>query len=140
MQLLDKIRFNPHGLVPAIIYDAADSRPLTLCYMNREAVEATVKTGKVHVFRRSLGKMMIKGETSGHIQEVKEIAIDCEGNSLAIKVDQRIAACHAGYRSCYFMRYDPAADAFHIDEDRIFDPDDVYRKGEGGESEEKNGG
>jgi len=130
MQLLEKIKFNPDGLAPAIIYDATDNRPLTLCYMNRDAVEATVKTGKVHVFRRSKGRLMLKGETSGHIQEVKEIAIDCEGKSLAIKVHQHTAACHVGYRSCYYRKYDPVADAFHVDEEKVFDPDEVYRRKE----------
>ena len=127
MQLLEAIKFNADGLIPAIIYDSADNRPLTLCYMNREAVEATIRTGKVHVFRRSLGRLMLKGETSGHIQEVESVAIDCEGNSLAIKVRQHVAACHAGYRSCYFRRYDPATDSFKIDEERVFDPGKVYR-------------
>lgn len=127
MKLLETIKFNADGLVPAIIYDAADSRPLTLCYLNRAAIEATVKTGKVHLFRRSLGRLMIKGETSGHIQEVVEIAVDCEGNSLAIKVKQHVAACHAGYRSCYFRKYDAASDSFRIDDEKLFDPDKVYR-------------
>ena len=127
MQLLEKIKFDAEGLVPAIIYDSADNRPLTLCYMNRAAVEATVKTGKVHVFRRSLGRLMIKGETSGHIQEVLEIAIDCDGNSLAIKVRQHFAACHAGYRTCYYRKYDPATDEFRIDDERVFDPARIYR-------------
>jgi len=127
MKLLQEINFNSDGLVPAIIYDAADSRPLTLCYLNREALEATVRTGKVHLFRRSKGRLMIKGETSGHVQEVQEIAIDCAGNSLAIKVKQHVAACHVGYRSCYYRRYDPAADDFVVSEEKIFEPGDVYR-------------
>ncbi len=126
MQLLDEIKFDADGLVPAIIYDSADNRPLTLCYMSRDAVEATARTGKVHVFRRSKGRVMIKGETSGHIQEVKEIAIDCEGNSLAIKVDQHVAACHAGYKTCYYRKYDQAADAFSIEDEKVFDPGAVY--------------
>ncbi|NQT20121.1 MAG: phosphoribosyl-AMP cyclohydrolase [Planctomycetes bacterium] len=127
MQLLEKINFNAHGLVPVIVYDAADNRPLTLCYMNRDAVKATVATGKVHVFRRSKGRLMMKGETSGHIQEVREIAIDCDGNSLAIKVDQHVAACHAGYKTCYYRKYDGAADEFRVDGEKVFDPDSVYK-------------
>ena len=126
MKLLEKIKFNADGLIPAIIYDAAGNRPLTLCYMNRDALEATVRTGKVHVFRRSLGRLMLKGGTSGHIQEVEEIAIDCEGNSLAIKVRQHVAACAAGYRSCYYRKYDPATDSFRVDDEKVFDPDKVY--------------
>ena len=124
--LLATVKFNDAGLVPAMIIDATDNRPLTLCYMNHDALEKTVETGQVHVFLRSKGRLMLKGETSGHTQQVKQIAIDCEGNSLVITVEQRVAACHAGYRSCYYRVYDPEAGAFVVREERIFDPDNVY--------------
>lgn len=126
MQFLEHLKFGADGLIPAIIYDAADNAPLTLCYMDREAVERTLATGLVHVFRRSKARVMLKGESSGHVQKVVEIAIDCEGNSLAIKVDQHVAACHAGYRSCYFRKYDPATGSLRVDDVKVFDPDDVY--------------
>ena len=127
MKLLERIKFNADGYVPTIIADADDNRALTLCYLNREALEKTVETGKVHVFRRSQGRLMLKGETSGHIQEVKRIFIDCEGKSLLMLVTQHVAACHKGYMSCYLEEYDAAADEFIITEDRVFDPDDAYR-------------
>ena len=126
MKLLDTIKFDEDGLVPAIIFNAADNRPLVLCYLDRTALEATVKTGLVHVFRRSKGRLMLKGEISGHTQTVKSIAINCDSNSLAIGVEQKVAACAHGYFSCYYRRYDPAADDFVIEEERIFDPDKVY--------------
>ena len=73
MKLMDALTFNEQGLIPVIIANVEDSRPLTLCYMNRDALEKTIETGKVHVFRRSKGRLMLKGETSGHIQEVKGV-------------------------------------------------------------------
>jgi len=126
MRIFDEIKFDEKGLIPAVIFEEGIGRVLTLCYMNREAVEKTIETGYVHVFRRSRGKLMKKGETSGHTQEVKGIYIDCEGNSLLISVKQNVAGCHKGYMSCYFRRYDPSADSFEIVEERVFDPDKVY--------------
>ena len=126
MKLLDQIVFNDQGLVPCIIADAEDNRPLTLCYMTREALEKTLETGKVHVFRRSKGRLMIKGETSGHIQEVKSVFPDCEGKSLLILVKQHVAGCHKGYMSCYFREYDVKGDRYVEAEKRVFDPDTVY--------------
>jgi len=125
MSLADKLNFDAKGLIPALIC-AEDNTPLTLCYMNRQAIGKTLQTGKVHVFRRSRGRVMLKGETSGHTQEVKEIYLDCENNSLLIKVHQKVAACHLGYFSCYFRRYNPETDTLEITEPRIFDPDEVY--------------
>lgn len=126
MSLADKLNFDVKGLIPAVIC-TEDSTLLTLCYMNREAVKKTLETGKVHVLRRSRGRVMLKGETSGHTQEVKEIYIDCESNSLLIKVHQKFAACHLGYFSCYFRKYNPETDSFEITEARLFDPEEVYK-------------
>jgi phosphoribosyl-AMP cyclohydrolase len=127
MSLADKVKFDAHGRVPAVIYDAADRTVLTLCYMDRAALEKTLETGLVHVFRRSRKRVMLKGETSGHTQAVREVRVDCEGNSLAVGVEQKVAACHAGYKSCYYRVYDPDRDGFRVDGERVFDPDDVYR-------------
>jgi len=126
MKILEYVKFDPNGLIPAIIYNAGDNRPLTLCYMDREALQRTVETGLVHVFRRSKGRVMIKGEQSGHTQRVEEIRIDCEGNSLAIRVTQKVAACHAGYFSCYYRRYDAASGKLEVTDQRVFDPEKVY--------------
>ena len=124
--LLPRLQFNADGHIPCVIVDAEDGAVLTLCYLTKEALEKTLETGLVHVFRRSKGRLMIKGETSGHVQHVKEVRLDCEGKSLVMKVEQEVAGCHQGYRSCYFERYDPAADSFEITEERVFDPDKVY--------------
>jgi phosphoribosyl-AMP cyclohydrolase len=126
MTLFDTLKFDEKGLVPAIIQNAEDGRVLTLCYMSREAVEKTLATGKVHVFRRSMGRVMLKGEVSGHVQDVTDLFLDCEGNSLLVRVKQQIAACHTGYFSCYYRRYDPNADRFTVVEKPVFDPAQAY--------------
>jgi phosphoribosyl-AMP cyclohydrolase len=126
MKLLDEITFNDQGMIPVIIANAEDNRALTLCYMTREALEKTLETGKVWVFRRSLGRLMLKGETSGHIQEVQAVYPDCEGKSLLMTVRQHVAGCHKGYMSCYYRRYDPKKGKYAIAEKRVFDPRKVY--------------
>ena len=127
MQLLEKLRFDEKGLIPSVIVDVLDGKVLTLCYMNKEAVVKTIETGKVHVFRRSQNRLMIKGETSGHIQTVRRVFFDCEGNSLVFMVEQQVAACHAGYKSCYYREYVPKTDSIQISEKKLFDPDKVYK-------------
>lgn len=127
MQLLEKLHFNEKGLIPSVIVDITDGKVLTLCYMNKDAVIKTIETGKVHVFRRSQNRLMIKGETSGHIQIVKRVLFDCEGNSLVFVVEQHVAACHAGYKTCFYREYIPQNDSIQITERKIFDPDSVYK-------------
>ena len=98
------LQFNEQGLIPAVVQDAKTRQVLTLCYLNRAALERTLKEGKVYVFRRSQRRIMLKGETSGHVQHLREVRVDCEGKSLVFLVRQRVAACHAGYFTCYFRR------------------------------------
>ena len=124
--LLRELTFKD-GLIPAIIADRDDSQPLTLCYMNEEALRKTIRTGMVHVFRRSQARVMLKGETSGHTQRLHEIFVDCEGRSILVTVEQKVAACHMGYRTCYYRRYDADRDDFAPVGEPIFDPGDVYR-------------
>ena len=106
LKLNDVLVWNEQGLIPAVIQDDASGQVLTLCYMNREALEQTLETGMVYVFRRGAGRLMKKGETSGHTQAVKSIYIDCEGKSLTIRIDQKVAACHKNYFTCYYREYD----------------------------------
>ncbi len=127
MQLIDNVKFDDKGLIPAVIVNVADSRVLTLCFMNKDALEKTVETGKVHVFRRSQNRLMLKGETSGHTQSVEEIFLDCEGKSLVLKVRQNVAGCHAGYMSCYYRKYNTKTDSIEINEEKIFDPEKTYK-------------
>src|SRR3989338_2727419 len=86
--------FNEQGLIPTVIQDAKSRQVLTLCYLNREALKKSLGTGEVYLFRRSQNRLMKKGETSGHIQLIRQIFVDCEGKSLLFVVEQRVAACH----------------------------------------------
>ncbi|OGW85394.1 MAG: phosphoribosyl-AMP cyclohydrolase [Omnitrophica bacterium RIFCSPLOWO2_01_FULL_45_10] len=126
IEIFENIKFGKNGLIPAVIQDEKSKKALTLCYMNKKALEKTLKTGKVYVYRRSKGRVMMKGETSGCVQRVRSVCIDCEGNSLLVKVEQERAACHEGYFSCYFRKMDKKGRLKTI-EKRIFDPKKVYR-------------
>ena len=121
-----KLNFNEKGLTPAIIQDYKIGKVLTLCYMNEDALKKTLLEGKVYVFRRSKNKVMLKGEISGNIQTVREVFVDCENNSLLFKVEQKTAACHKGYFTCYFRKIDKDGNE-EIIEKRVFNPEDVYK-------------
>ncbi len=116
-----------NGLIPVIIQDAASGQVLMLGYMNRESWEETLKTGKVTFWSRSRQKLWLKGETSGHVQVVREIYLDCDGDALLFKVDQiGGAACHTGYQSCFHYRREEGE--WKIQGKKIFDPEEVYKK------------
>ena len=126
-ELIPLLRFNEQGLIPAVIQEQKSKRVLTLCYLNQEAVERSLAEGRVYVFRRSAGRLMLKGEKSGHIQVIRRVDVDCEGKSLLFHVTQHVAGCHAGYVSCYYRGLDRTG-RLAIGERRVFDPDAVYRK------------
>lgn len=124
-ELISKIKFDDKGLVPAIIQDYKSGAVLTLCYMNKDALEKTLETGLVYVFRRSKGRLMMKGETSGCTQRIRSVYIDCEGNSILFKIAQKRAACHTGYFTCYFRKMIKSG-ALKTEGKKIFDPKEVY--------------
>ncbi len=124
--VLGAVQFNAQGLIPTVIQDAKSRHVLTLCYLNRDALEKSLQEGKVYVFRRSQNRVMLKGERSGHIQLIKQVRIDCEGNSLLLMVQQHVAGCHAGYFSCYFRRLADTGQ-LTVADNRLFDPSKVYR-------------
>jgi phosphoribosyl-AMP cyclohydrolase len=124
-KVLEKIKFDEKGLIPAIIQDEVSGEVLTLCYMNRDALRKTLDEGKVYLFRRSKGRLMMKGETSGCVQNVRKVSIDCEGNSLLFEVEQVKAGCHEGYFSCYFRQIGSDG-SINITAERIFDPKKAY--------------
>lgn len=126
-KILQRIKFDEKGLVPAIIQDEISGEVLTLCYMNKDAFEKTLQEGRVYVYRRSKGKLMMKGETSGCVQNVRKMRIDCEGNSLLFEVEQVKAGCHEGYFSCYFREFDNDGNIV-VNAQRIFDPKKVYKQ------------
>lgn len=115
------------GLVSAIAQDYQTGAVLMIAWMNREAFEETVRTGRAVYFSRSRNKLWRKGEESGNVQEVKEIFIDCDADAVLLKVNQiGGAACHEGYPSCFFRRVDK--DRLTVVGERVFDPKDVYKK------------
>ena len=102
MSLLDSLKYNSDGLIPAIAQDAENGQVLMMAWMNREALERTIETGKATYWSRSRSQFWIKGETSGHFQTVKKISIDCDLDTILLQIDQVGAACHENYRSCFF--------------------------------------
>jgi phosphoribosyl-AMP cyclohydrolase len=115
------------GLIPAIAQDAASGVVLMMAWMNREAYEETLRTGRAVYYSRSRGRLWRKGEESGHYQEVREVLIDCDADTILLKVHQiGGAACHEGYQSCFFRRVE-GKDLKKIAE-KVFDPKDVYKK------------
>ena len=119
------IRFGPDGLVPVAVQDAESGAVLMLAFMNREALEATRATGEAHYWSRSRNALWHKGATSGHVQHVEELRVNCELNSLLLRVRQRGAACHTGYPTCYYRRLEADGSLTPVAE-RVFDPADVY--------------
>ena len=115
------------GLVPAVAQDADTGEVLMLAWMNREAFEETVRTGRAVYFSRSRNKLWRKGEESGHVQEVKGVFVDCDADTVLLKVTQLGgAACHEGYKSCFFRKLE--GDELKVVAERIFDPKAVYKK------------
>jgi len=115
------------GLVPVIAQDAATGEVLMLAYMNQESFEETLRTGRACYFSRSRNRLWRKGEESGNVQEVKEIRIDCDQDTILLKVNQiGGAACHTGYRSCFFTKIEKGT--LVQDGIRVFDPKEVYKK------------
>ena len=116
MSFYDQLKFNADGLIPAIVQDHFNGRVLMMAWMNRASLEKTIETGRTVFWSRSRQKFWMKGETSGHVQQVKDIAFDCDGDTLLIKVEQTGAACHEGYRSCFFRSIKDRGEAFTLTE------------------------
>ena len=122
--------FSKNELIPVIAQDADSGDVLMLAYMNQEAYQETLSTRRVCYFSRSRNKLWRKGEESGNVQELREIFYDCDADTLLAKVNQiGGAACHEGYWSCFFRKIDPASGKVEVIGQRVFDPNDVYKKG-----------
>jgi phosphoribosyl-AMP cyclohydrolase len=109
------------GLIPVVVQDAGSREVLMVAYANDEAVRLTRKTGFAHFYSRSRNKLWKKGEESGHVQKVREILVDCDEDCLLYLVDQEGAACHTGYRTCFYRTLEG-----EIIRERVFDPSRVY--------------
>ena len=122
---LQGLKFDANGLIPAIVQDWRTGQVLMMAWMNREALEKTLATGKIHTYSRSRGRLALKGESSAHFQHVREFWTDCDRDVVLFKVDQDVAACHEGYRSCFYRKHEAGAGWRTVGE-RVFDPEAVY--------------
>ena len=123
--LLDELKYDDKGLVACIIQDADSGEVLMFAFSNRTALTKTLETGKMHFYSRSRDALWLKGESSGHTQEVINMRVDCDMDALLIRVRQEGGACHKGYRSCFYRGRD--GDEWRVDREKVFDPDAVYR-------------
>jgi phosphoribosyl-AMP cyclohydrolase len=114
-----------NGLLPAIAQDAATGQVLMLAWMNLESFQETLTTGRAVYFSRSRNKLWRKGEESGHFQQVQQILVDCDGDTILLRVTQTGAACHEGYKTCFYREV--TANSVQIVEERLVEPQNVYR-------------
>ena len=127
MNFFEKLKYNDDGLIPAIIQEEGTGRVLMMAWMNESSLKTTIEMGKTHFWSRSRQKYWMKGESSGHTQQVKNIAFDCDGDTLLIQVSQVEAACHEGYQSCFFRTINDAGE-FDVSENRLVNPNEIYSK------------
>jgi len=126
MKFLDQLKFNADGLIPAIIQQQSTGRVLMMAWMNRASLEKTIATRKTWFWSRSRQKFWMKGESSGHVQEVRDLSFDCDGDTVLIQVEQTGAACHEGYQSCFFRSLD--GEGWKVTEAQLETPEQIYGK------------
>ncbi len=129
MSFMEQLKFNSDGLIPAIIQEHGTGRVLMMAWMNRASLQRTLELRQTVFWSRSRQKFWLKGETSGHTQRVKDIAFDCDGDTLLIQVEQQGAACHEGYKSCFFRSVGEGDQAVRVTEPQLQRPDQIYRQG-----------
>ncbi len=123
------LKYDADGLIPAVVVDADSKAVLMVAYMDETALLSTIRTGKTHFWSRSRREYWMKGEISGHTQEVKAIYTDCDKDTIVIEAIQNGAACHEGYFSCFYRRLN-AGGEWDVVAEKVFDPDKVYKRGE----------
>ena len=128
MSFYDNLKFDGQGLIPAIVQEQKSGRVLMMAWMNRASLEKTIETGKTHFWSRSRKQFWMKGESSGHTQTVKDLAFDCDGDTLLIQVEQVGASCHEGYQSCFYRSIKGAGEEFQITEAQLQTPEEIYGK------------
>ncbi len=119
-------KFDSNGLIAAIVQDSDTGEVLMMAYMDKTALERTLKEKKAVFYSRSRKKYWVKGETSGHTQEVVEVLTDCDQDAVLVRVRQKSGACHLGYRSCFVHQINEKGDIAKITQEKVFDPDSVY--------------
>ncbi|MCL7930153.1 phosphoribosyl-AMP cyclohydrolase [Halomonas llamarensis] len=122
--LLDAVKYNEQGLIPAIAQQFDSGEVLMMAWMNREALEETLRTDRVCYYSRSRGKLWRKGESSGQQQQLKSATLDCDGDTLLLQVEQTGPACHTGRRSCFYVAITPTH--AHITSEPLIDPAELY--------------
>ncbi len=122
-EIVEELQFQ-NNLIVAVVQDIKSKDVLMVAYMNKDSIKKTIKSGKAHFWSRSREKIWKKGEKSGNTQNVHEICMDCDGDALLLKVEQKGGACHKGYRSCFYRNI--SEDKIKITEERIFNPKKVY--------------
>jgi len=131
VSILLNFRHNINGedLVIAVAQDHETGEVLMVAYMNREALKRTLETGMAHYWSTSRGRIWLKGESSGHVQHVKEVLVDCDMDAVVLIVEQEGGACHTGYRSCFYRSIE--GDELRVREDavKVFDPEEIYGDG-----------
>lgn len=128
MSFFDKLKFDSNGLIPAIVQEHATGRVVMMAWMNRASLESTLATGKTHFWSRSRKEFWMKGQDSGNTQTVKDIAFDCDGDTLLIQVEQNGPACHEGYKSCFFRSVEADGENFKTTESQLLTPEQMYGK------------
>jgi phosphoribosyl-AMP cyclohydrolase len=125
-EIIKQVKFDANGLVCAVIQDDLTNEVLMVAYMNKESLVETLETGKCCYWSRSRQKLWRKGETSGHVQAVRAVRIDCDGDALLFRVTQEGGACHTGYRSCFYRQIKDNKE-FKVVGTKVFDEKDVYK-------------
>ncbi|MFQ6105521.1 MAG: phosphoribosyl-AMP cyclohydrolase [Candidatus Hydrothermarchaeaceae archaeon] len=121
-----RIKMSGEDLAVAVVQDYRSDKILMVAFMNKEALQKTVETGKMHYFSTSRAKIWLKGESSKHYQLVREVFIDCDGDALLFKVEQLGGACHKGYYTCFFRKFSDGK--WEVFEKKVFEPSDIYGK------------
>lgn len=125
-ETLSALKYDADGLIPAVIVDAGTKQVLMVAYMNETSLRETLRTGRTNFWSRSRQKAWMKGESSGHTQDVKGVYTDCDADTLVIEVVQHGAACHEGYYSCFYRKLDDDG-RWQVVAEKVFDPKDVYK-------------
>lgn len=123
MKITESVKWDANGLVPVVVQDEATRDVVMVAYMNAQALELTLETKKAHYYSRSRGKLWLKGETSGHFQEVRGISLDCDADTILLTVNQKVGACHTGHWSCFYRTW---KDGWTEVGEKVFDEKAVY--------------
>ena len=124
----ENFKYNDQGLMPVIIQDADNGEVLMLAYMDKTAVERTLREKRTVFYSRSRQKYWVKGESSGHTQDVQQVLTDCDKDTLLVRVKQHGGACHLGYRSCFVHELDDQGAIINVTQEKVFDPEKIYKK------------